>query len=102
MNHHTPDPADLVAATAEEIVAAIAEDAERIARFRRRWLLALHDLGWLELVGPDWIRIGQAGLDFGQLSFKAADELLRDLEDYGRRPSPGRVRCRGQLRLPLQ
>jgi len=83
-------PSDLVAATAEEIVAAIAEDVIRLAMFRRRFLRALDDIGWLTVVGGDWASIGEGGLDFAPLKFKEADAILRDLEDLAR-SRPGRV-----------
>lgn len=89
-------PEDLVAATAEEIVAAHAEDAERIALFRRRFLLALYDMGWLEVIGKDWVRIGRGGLEFGSLDFERADLILRDLEDLGRTRSADPSRRFGQ------
>lgn len=89
---------DLVAATAEEIVAAIATDAERLAVFRQRFCRALHDIGWLDVVGDGWIRIGDGGLEFTPLTFKRADAILRDLEDLGRgEVRRGLVRCEGQL-----
>ena len=43
---------DLVVATAEEIVGAIASNAERLAMFRRRFVTALEDSGLLDIVGP--------------------------------------------------
>ncbi len=73
----TPD--DLVVAAVEEVVAVYAQDAERIAAFRRRFLLALHDMGWLEALGRDWIKIGEGGLEFSPVDFKRADIILRDL-----------------------
>lgn len=89
---------DLVAATAEEIVAAIATDAERLAVFRQRFCRALHDIGWLDVVGHDWVRIGDGGLEFAKLTFKQADNILRDLEDLGRGGvRRGLIRCEGQL-----
>lgn len=89
---------DLVAATAEEIVAAIAIDAERLAMFRQRFCRALHDIGWRDVVGDDWVRIGDGGLEFTSLTFKQADAILRDLEDLGRGGvRRGLIRCEGQL-----
>jgi hypothetical protein len=90
---------DLVAATAEEIVAAIAADAERLSVFRRRFVRALHDVGWLDIVGAGWARIGEDGLEFASLSFKKADGLLRALEDLALdvRPSGAIPQCTGQL-----
>ncbi|MEQ1873941.1 MAG: hypothetical protein ABL953_09455 [Ilumatobacteraceae bacterium] len=89
---------DLVAATAEEIVAATATDAERLAVFRRRFCRALHYVGWRDVVGDDWVRIGDDGLEFTPLAFKQADAILRDLEDLGRGGvRRGLIRCEGQL-----
>ncbi len=99
MKEHQSDPADLAAATAEEIVAAIAADAERVALFRRRFLLALHDMGWLEIVGRDWVRIGDGGLEFGPVPFGKADRLLRDLEDISRAIVRHHSECAGQIDL---
>ncbi len=99
MKEHQPDPAALVAATAEEIVAAIAPDADRLAALRRRFVLALHDTGWLDIVGRDWVRIGDDGLEFAPLSFKRADDLLRGIEDVGRDRRRQTTTCVGQLDL---
>ena len=99
MKEHQPDPAALVAATAEEIVAAIAPDADRLAAFRRRFLLALHDNGWLDIVGRDWVRIGDNGLEFAPLTFGRADKLLRDIEDTGRNRRRQNATCAGQIDL---
>jgi hypothetical protein len=90
---------DLVAATAEEIVAAIAADAERLSVFRRRFVRALHDVGWLDIVGAGWALIGEDGLEFTPLDFKKADGLLRTLEDLanGIKPSGVIRQCTGQL-----
>ena len=85
---YEPTPEALVAATAEEIVRAIAADADRLALFRKRFVLALGDIGWLAVVGPEWVRIGTGGLEFGPLTHKQADVLLRDLEDFGRDKEP--------------
>ena len=91
---------DFVVATAEEIVAAVVADAERLAAFRRRWHRALYDLGWLRVTGDDWVRTGTTGLEFGALEFKNADAILRELEDLGRhRPTSRAARCAGQLGL---
>jgi hypothetical protein len=99
VKEHQPDPAALVAATAEEIVAAIAPDADRLAALRRRFVLALHDTGWLDIVGRDWVRIGDDGLEFAPLSFKRADDLLRGIEDVGRDRRRQTTTCVGQLDL---
>ncbi len=99
MKEHQYDPADLATATAEEIVAAIAADAERLALFRRRFLLTLHDMGWLEIVGRDWVRIGDGRLEFGPVAFGRADRLLRDLEDISRVIVRHHSECAGQIDL---
>lgn len=82
-NVYESHPDVLVVATAEEVVAAVAVDAERLAALRRRFVFALHDVGWIDAVGGDWVRIGRGGLEFGALSFKQADLVLCDLEDIG-------------------
>jgi hypothetical protein len=97
---HESDPASLVASTAEEIVAAVAADAERLAVFRRRWIVALRDAGILDIVGNEWVRIGRSSIELGELSFDRADDLLRRLEDLGRIPLPRAVSCHGQRLLP--
>jgi len=79
----SPDPAALVVAAAEEIVAAIAPEAERLTGFRRRFILTLHDRQLLDVVGRDWVRIGSGCLEFGNLPFHRADELLRRLQGRG-------------------
>ncbi|MEI6403504.1 MAG: hypothetical protein WCP59_15100 [Actinomycetota bacterium] len=99
MPEHNADPSTLVAASAEEIVAAIATDAERIAVFRRRFLTALDDMGWLGIVGRDWVAIGDGGLEFNPLSFKQADSLLRDLEDISAAIVRHTATCDGQIEL---
>ena len=94
-----PNPEALVAATAEDVVAAIAEDAVRVALLRKRFLRALFDNGWLDVVGADWVQIGSGGFEFSPLTFAQADHLLRDLEDIGRGRRHPMSRCPGQLTL---
>ena len=93
------NPAALVAATAEEIVAAVAEDAVRVSLLRKRFLRALYDNGWLDVVGTQWVQIGTGGFEFSSLTFAQADHLLRDLEDIGRGRCHPRGGCPGQLTL---
>jgi hypothetical protein len=96
---YQPDPAALVAATAEEIVSAIAERAQVLAVFRRWMLSALEDIGLLDIIGRDFVRIGVDGLDFGDLEFRRADRLLRALQDLGRLRAAGTPACDGQQGL---
>ena len=93
------NPAALVAATAEEIVAAVAEDAVRVSLLRKRFLRALYDNGWLDVVGTQWVQIGSGGFEFSPLTFAQADHLLRDLEDIGRGRCHPMGGCPGQLTL---
>jgi hypothetical protein len=44
----------------------------------------LFDLGLLDIVGPDWVVIGDTGFRFGELSDRASDRLTCALEDIAR------------------
>lgn len=83
----------------EAIVEAVALDAERLASRRRRLLRALWDLGLLDIVGRDWVRLGD-GFTFADLDPAAADRFTSALEDLA---GSGRVtrptQCAGQLAL---
>jgi hypothetical protein len=95
-----PKPEALVAAAAaEEVVAAIADDAVRVSLLRKRFLRALYDNGWLDLVGRHWVQIGSGGFEFAPLTFAQADHLLRDLEEIGRERCHPMRGCRVQLSL---
>lgn len=54
----------------------------------RRLHLALHDLGVLQHIPPDWLQPGPDGLSFRPLSVREADKLTLALEDlaHGYRP----------------
>lgn len=86
---------------AGRIVDVEVTDALRAASLRRRAVLALYDLGLLDVVGRDWCLVGGAGgLEFAPLVGRSADRLVRALEDLAphvpsRKVEPGP----GQLSL---
>jgi hypothetical protein len=96
-----PKEDDLVIATAEEIVGAVAACAERTAYLRRRFQLAIYDLGLTEIVGREWAQLDRDGLEFAPLSFTQTDRLVRAFEDLATRiPPEPPMWCPGQLGLP--
>jgi hypothetical protein len=70
-----------VVRSAGEIIAAAFPMAERMRLRRRRLILALGDLGLLELVGGQgFVSIGEGTLEFGDLDDRRSDGLVRRLE----------------------
>jgi hypothetical protein len=84
------------AATLADAAAVIDDAATHVTRLtyrRRRLLRALYDLGLLDIVGRDWVSIGDTGFSFAELSERASDRLTCALEDNARgwennRPEP--------------
>ena len=79
----TPEAA-AVLADAAAIVDGATLHATRFTHRRRRLLRALYDLGLLDIVGRDWVGIGDIGFDFAELSDRASDRLTCALEDIAR------------------
>jgi hypothetical protein len=79
----TPEAA-AVLADAAAIVDETATHTTRLTYRRRRLLRSLFDLGLLDIVGPDWVVIGDTGFGFGELSDRASDQLTCALEDIAR------------------
>lgn len=90
----SPDTTAVLTATAE-IVDAHAARAVALAARRRRLLLALADLGLLEIVGHHWCTLADDGFEFTTLTNRQTDTLVCALEDLAQRlpeppaPQPG-------------
>ncbi|MCD9624233.1 hypothetical protein [Rhabdothermincola salaria] len=88
------------AAAAEGVVREIALREQAIAIRRRRLLLALYDLGVLDLVGRDWVQVVDDGVVFATLSDTQVDRLVCRLEDIAEgRPDP--LPCPGPGQMGL-
>jgi hypothetical protein len=87
----TPEAA-AVLADAAAIINETATHSTRLTYRRRRLLRSLFDLGLLDIVGPDWVVVGDTGFDFAELSDRASDQLTCALEDIARRYEAHRPR----------
>jgi hypothetical protein len=95
-----PSPADAIAAEAAQILEAVAVRERHAAFLNKQLRLAFYDLGLLDLVGRDWVRIGADGFEFGPLEDKQVDKVLARLRDLAeRRPDPVGLSGPGQLGL---
>ena len=79
---------------AESIIGEITQREVQVVPRYRRLIRALHSLGALQLVGRDWLMIGEDGFEFAAITDLQADKLACLLEDLvdGRvdpLPTPG-------------
>ena len=75
--------ASLFLVTDEELEEEEAQEAERLACRRRRLVLALADLGLLDIVGPAWVRVDR-GFEFLGLDSRTSDRFTCAIEDLAR------------------
>jgi hypothetical protein len=85
------EPEAAAIAAAESIISEITHREVQVVPRYRRLIRALHSLGALQLLGRDWLMIGEEGFEFETITDLQADKLaclLEDLADGRVEPLP--------------
>jgi hypothetical protein len=97
------EPEVAAIAAAEAIIGEISQREVQVVPRYRRLIRALHSLGALDLVGRDWLMIGEDGFEFSKITDLQADKLARLLEDLADgRVEPLPVAGLGQMSLDFE